>query len=179
MQLWFSEKVSCQIKQNFIAYFSFEHVFKILLRSYERSHFYSERSFKLVSKLLELFKIKCCRMKKDSVMQILFFLPRNNVLACVREEFFFSWRAGNRWLIRKAVEELVTLLTFAFSLKGFISRGSLKYFCCVFSIPLRFPILGREGGDVCSLYYIFILLIILIWNSFKVSGFCSCFNPHY
>lgn len=50
----------------YIALFSFEQILKILLRISVRSHFYSERNLKLLSELLDLFEIKCCRAKKDS-----------------------------------------------------------------------------------------------------------------
>lgn len=79
--------------------------------------FFLERSSKLLSKLLELFKIKCCRTKNDSVNQILFFLPqlgRNNMLASVREEFLFFWRAGKRWLIKVGCGRVSCIASFCF-----------------------------------------------------------------
>lgn len=83
----------------------------------EKSFFFLERSSKLLSKLLELFKIKCCRTKNDSVNQILFFLPqlgRNNMLASVREEFLFFWRAGKRWLIKVGCGRVSCIASFCF-----------------------------------------------------------------
>lgn len=67
MQLQLSEESELSDRTEFyIALFSFEQIFKILLRSSVRSNFYSERNLKLLSELLDLFEIKCCGTKKDS-----------------------------------------------------------------------------------------------------------------